>query len=156
MVRPVIFLEFAQGGELFDYIAKVGRFSPEICRSLTKNILDAIEYLQSVGVSHRDLKPENILFDKDYILKVSDFGLSTLSAGTLGDGYLHTRVGTEGYKPPEVEEGNYTGIQTDLFAVGVILFVMYSGNPPFMSTKPLDKIYKLIKNKKWETFWGLH
>lgn len=72
-------LEFAEGGELFEYIAKGGKLKAEICRSLFKMLIEAIEYLDSVGVSHRDLKPENILFDKNFYLKVSDFGLSTIA-----------------------------------------------------------------------------
>lgn len=63
-------------------------------------LIESIDYLNSVGVAHRDLKPENILFDRNFYLKVSDFGLSTLSEGHDGDGILYTRLGTEGYKPP--------------------------------------------------------
>jgi serine/threonine protein kinase len=69
---------------------------------------------------------------------------------------LTSRVGTEGYKPPEMEQGNYTGLQADIFAIGVILFIMYNGTPPFMSTKPGDRIYKLIKEKSFQKFWSLH
>lgn len=108
-------------------------------------LIAAIEYLHSVGVAHRDLKPENVLFDKVYNLKVSDFGLSTMAEGRDGDGMLYTRLGTEGYKSPEMEIGKYTGLQSDLFAAGVILFVMYSGAPPFISAKNTDRIYKLIR-----------
>ncbi len=57
-------------------------------------MISAIEYLHSVGVAHRDLKPENILFDKDYSLKISDFGLSTMAEGHEGDGILYTKLGT--------------------------------------------------------------
>lgn len=154
--RPVIILECAQD-ELFDYIAKCGRFPADICRYLTKCIISAIEYLHEMGVTHRDLKPENILFDKDYVLKVSDFGLSTLLEGQDGDGFLYTMIGTDGYRPPELELGQkYTGAQTDLFALGVIIFVMYSGNPPFLSAKPNDKVYNLIKEKKYSSFWKVH
>jgi len=78
-------------------------------------------------------------------MKVSDFGLSRDAKGNSGDFKLTSRVGTEGYKPPEVDQGNYTGIQTDMFATGVVLFIMYAGTPPFMSTKPHERIYKLIR-----------
>lgn len=109
-----------------------------------------------MGISHRDLKPENILFDRDFILKVSDFGLSTLIKGHDGDGFLYTHLGTKGYRPPEMEEGKYQGDQADIFAVGVILFLLYSGNPPFMSTKSKDPIYKLIQKKNFAKFWLTH
>lgn len=72
------------------------------------------------------------------------------------DGFLYTKLGTEGYKPPEMELGKYTGLQADLFAIGVILFVMYSGSPPFISTKPGDKVYRLIREKQFAKFWNLH
>lgn len=52
--------------------------------------------------------------------------------------------------------GKYTGIQADLFAAGVILFIMHTGTPPFLSTKNTDKIYKLIRDKNFAKFWALH
>jgi hypothetical protein len=55
-----------------------------------------------------------------------------------------------------MEQGKYTGIQADIFAAGVILFIMYNGTPPFLSTKPHDRIYKLIKDKNFSKFWALH
>lgn len=55
-----------------------------------------------------------------------------------------------------MEAGNYTGLQADIFAVGVIIFIMYNGTPPFLSTKPHDRIYKLIKDKNFQKFWALH
>jgi hypothetical protein len=55
-----------------------------------------------------------------------------------------------------MELGNYTGFQADIFAVGVVLFVIYNGTPPFLSTKSHDKIYKLIKDKNFTKFWSLH
>jgi serine/threonine protein kinase len=89
-------------------------------------------------------------------VKVSDFGLSRDALGDNKDFKLYSKLGTEGYKPPEMEQGNYTGIQADLFATGVVLFLMYNGTPPFLSTKPHDKIYKLIRDKNFVKFWSLH
>lgn len=116
-----------------------------MCRTYTKQLVAAVKYLAEKGVTHRDLKPENILFDKYFTLKVSDFGLSRDAAGTNKDYKLSSVVGTDGYRAPEMEAGKYTGLQADLFAVGVILFIMYKGSPPFLSTKTHDKIYKLIR-----------
>ena len=87
---------------------------------------------------------------------MSDFGLSRDAKGNNGDFKLTSRVGTEGYKPPEMEEGKYYGLQADIFAAGIVLFIMYNGTPPFMSTKPADRIYKLIKEKNFQKFWALH
>lgn len=55
-----------------------------------------------------------------------------------------------------MEQGKYTGLQADLFAAGVILFVMYAGSPPFISTKNTDKIYKMIREGQYTKFWTLH
>lgn len=110
----------------------------------------------SVNVAHRDLKPENILFDREFTLKVSDFGLSRDARGNHGDYKLTSRVGTEGYKPPEMEQGAYTGLAADMFAAGVVLFIMFNGTPPFLSTKANDRIYQLIKTKNFPKFWALH
>lgn len=55
-----------------------------------------------------------------------------------------------------MEAGKYTGIQADIFAAGVILFIMYNGAPPFLSTRNHDNIYRLIKEKNFAKFWKLH
>lgn len=55
-----------------------------------------------------------------------------------------------------MELGNYTGIQADIFAAGIIIFIMFNGTPPFLSTKPHDRIYKLIRDKNFQKFWTLH
>lgn len=91
--RSIIVLEFAEA-ELFDFIAKEGKFPPEICRNLIKQLIDAIKFLNDQGITHRDLKPENILFDQDFNFKVSDFGLSTFNEGHKKDGNLTSLVGT--------------------------------------------------------------
>jgi serine/threonine protein kinase len=65
-------------------------------------------------------------------------------------------VGTEGYKAPEIELGLYDGLKVDLFATGVILFIMYTGTPPFLSTKSHDRIYRLIRERRYADFWKLH
>lgn len=76
--------------------------------------------------------------------------------GKDNTGILHTNLGSEGYKAPEIVTGNYIGTQVDIFAAGVILFIMLKGSPPFSSTNPDDRVYQLIKDKNYKHFWALH
>jgi serine/threonine protein kinase len=118
----------------------------------------AVRYLEGVGITHRDLKPDNILLTREFKLKVSDFGLARAARGDHGNYELTSRVGTDGYRAPEVESlthgRSYEGLKADLFAMGVILFVLYTGAPPFLSVN--DRIYARIRNNNYASFWQLH
>jgi serine/threonine protein kinase len=96
----LIALEFAERGELFDYLSRTGKLGPELSRFYIQQLIYGLRYLQSIHITHRDLKPENILFDRDFTLKVSDFGLARDARGNLGNGSLTSRVGTDGYRAP--------------------------------------------------------
>jgi len=77
-------------------------------------------------------------------------------SGRDGSGQLHTHLGTEGYMAPEIHMRKaYTGETVDLFATGIILFIMYSQNPPFTKAIPNDPYYRLLSAKD-ERFWQLH
>jgi serine/threonine protein kinase len=83
---------------------------------------------------HRDLKIENLLLDKEYQLKIADFGLSITKQGNYGLGVMYSKVGTRNYMAPEVlEQRPYRGTAVDIFASGVILFIMITGTMPFDS-----------------------
>ncbi len=125
-------LEFAPGGDLFDYIFAVGEGFPEpVARFYFKQLFSAIEFLHQNEIVHRDMKLENLLLDGQYNLKVADFGLSTSVESELDSGVMYTRVGTERYMPPEmIEKEVYIGTYADLFAVGVICFAMVLGIMP--------------------------
>ena len=112
--------------------------------------------MHAKGYAHRDIKPENILLARDFALKLADFGFSCLIAGKDKSGILHTKLGTEGYMAPEIPTKNYEGTKTDVFAAGVILFIMYAGNPPFEKAAANDPYYKLIKDKNYAVFWKAH
>uniref|UniRef100_A0A1D1XY14 non-specific serine/threonine protein kinase n=1 Tax=Anthurium amnicola TaxID=1678845 RepID=A0A1D1XY14_9ARAE len=127
-----IVLEFVDGGELFDKIAKHGRLQEDEARKYFQQLINAVDYCHSRGVYHRDLKPENLLLDSYGVLKVSDFGLSTFSPQLRGDGLLHTACGTPNYVAPEVLGNNgYDGATADIWSCGVILFVLMAGFLPF-------------------------
>jgi serine/threonine protein kinase len=85
------------------------------------------------------LKPENLLFDRNFNLKITDFGYSTYLAGKDGTGLLKTHLGSESYMAPEIHANeHYSGVSIDLFACGIVLFILKSQNPPFQSSAEKD------------------
>ena len=144
-------LELAEGGELFDYIAETGRFSEDQARYFFKQIISALEYLHGQGYKHRDIKPENVLLDKEFNIKIADFGFVT------SEEVSHSRKGTYGYMAPEVLAGDsYRGEEADLFAAAVILFILVTQHPPFIRAEEGDRFYKAIAAGKWSQFWDVH
>lgn len=95
-----IVLEYAEAGELFDYVAETGRFSEAVTRTYFLQLLAGIGYMHQKGYAHRDIKLENLLLSEDYTLKIADFGFSCLLKGRDGSGMLKTKLGTEGYMAP--------------------------------------------------------
>ncbi|XP_042520197.1 CBL-interacting serine/threonine-protein kinase 23-like [Macadamia integrifolia] len=141
-----IVLEFVNGGELFDKIAVNGRMKEDDARKYFQQLINAVDYCHSRGVSHRDLKPENLLLDVNGNLKVSDFGLSALPQQVREDGLLHTTCGTPNYVAPEVVNNKgYDGAKADLWSCGVILFVLMAGYLPFEDSNLMTLYKKIFK-----------
>jgi serine/threonine protein kinase len=69
---------------------------------------------------------------------------------------MHTKLGTDGYMAPEIQKKNYVGTEVDIFASGVILFIMYTASPPFEKSVPEDSYYRYIKDKNFNAFWSFH
>ena len=89
-------------------------------------------FVHNSGVVHRILQPGNIWVDRNFNVKVHDFGLSAPIAGLNGNGLLTTMVGDFNSMPPEVWLGQpYYGSSVDIFLLGITLFNMYTGQPPF-------------------------
>jgi len=97
--------------------------------------MNGIQSVHKQGLAHRDLKPDNLLLSNEFVLKITDFGFSTMLQDPSGNRNLRTVLGTDGYMAPEVYIGSYEGKKVDIFAAGVILFIMYSGNFPFGNAK---------------------
>jgi len=157
--KPVAYIaqEPVLGGELFDYVANTGAFSESICRFYFKQMLQGLHYIHSAGFSHRDLKPENILLDKNYDIKIVDFGFACPLEGRDGSGFNRSVIGTPGYMAPEIlDKHPYQGQVVDLFAVGVILFIMLTQHPPFSMANSDDMYYKLLATQRSDLFWKAH
>ncbi|KAI5008931.1 hypothetical protein ZWY2020_009979 [Hordeum vulgare] len=136
-------LEHVKGGELFNKVQR-GRLKEDAARKYFQQLICAVDFCHSRGVYHRDLKPENLLLDENSNLKVSDFGLSTISECRRLDGLLHTSCGTPAYVAPEViNRKGYDGAKADIWSCGVILFVLMAGYLPFQD-KNLMNMYKKI------------
>ena len=126
--RIYLVTEFFEGVELFDEITTPGRFNEASAAHVMKQLLSAVQYCHKKNVCHRDIKPENIMINpknKDQI-KVIDFGTSQ----PYGQEHMHLVFGTPYYIAPEVLQGDYDK-QCDMWSIGVILFMMMSGCPPF-------------------------
>lgn len=127
-------LEFMKGGELFDIIAEVGSFSEQQAAQVTRDVIKGVQYLHMLGIVHRDLKPENVLcVSKKWPLqvKLADFGLADYSVDGEINEKQQTMIGTPGYVAPEVVKREKYGLPVDMWAVGVLLYIMLSGKMPF-------------------------
>lgn len=103
------------------------------------------------GISHRDLKPENILMSEVFDLKLADFGFGSNQETNM------SRKGTQAYMAPEIHKGEeYVGIEVDLFAAGIILYIMMVGRPCFHQAKASDSYYKYMAAGKCDHFWKKH
>lgn len=131
-----IILELMQGGELFDRITKSGRLSESRVKFLFRQMVLAVKYLHSQGITHRDLKPENVLLaskEDETVVKITDFGLSKFVGE---DSFMKTMCGTPLYLAPEVLRANGQqcyGPEVDVWSLGVIFFVCLVGYLPFSS-----------------------
>jgi len=143
--KSFVVLELASGGELFDFIANYGRFEEPIARFFFGQLLEGLRYCHDNEITHRDLKPENLLISDDYTLKIADFGFAASTWGRDGSGHLTTHLGTPNYMAPEIHLNQpYEGKEVDLFAAGIILFIMVAGNPPFTTATPNDPFYRAL------------
>nr|GLL29272.1 CBL-interacting serine/threonine-protein kinase 5-like [Ipomoea trifida] len=142
-----VVMEYVKGGELFDKVAK-GRLKEETARKYFQQLISAVDFCHSRGVSHRDLKPENLLVDENGDLKVSDFGLSALPEQQRNDGLLHTQCGTPAYVAPEVlRKKGYDGSKTDVWSCGVILYALLAGFLPFQDENMMTMYRKMFKSQ---------
>ncbi|XP_074275869.1 CBL-interacting serine/threonine-protein kinase 5-like [Silene latifolia] len=143
--RIYFVMEYVKGGELFTKISR-GKLKEQFSRKYFQQLISAIDYCHSRGVSHRDLKPENLLLDENENLKVTDFGLSALPEHLRQDGMFHTQCGTPAYVAPEVlRKKGYDGPKADIWSCGVILYVLIVGYLPFQDINVMNMYRKVFK-----------
>jgi len=150
-------LELLTGGELFDRIVSKGSYSEKEASDVIRSVTSAISYLHSIGIVHRDLKPENLIYQNersDSPIKITDFGLAKFRGGK-GQQYMTTACGTPGYVAPEVLKNEPYGKEVDMWSLGVILYILLCGFPPFYH-ESTQQLYKQIKRGEYdfpEPYW---
>ncbi|KAF8631405.1 hypothetical protein AX15_002413 [Amanita polypyramis BW_CC] len=136
-------LAFVNGGELFHHLQREQRFNEERARFYSAELLLALEHLHELDVVYRDLKPENILLDYTGHIALCDFGLCKLNM--KGDEKTNTFCGTPEYLAPEILNGQGYNKTIDWWTLGVLLYEMLAGLPPFYD-EATDKMYEKILN----------
>lgn len=123
-------MELVKGGDLFDAITSSTKYTERDGSAMVYNLANALRYLHGLSIVHRDIKPENLLVceypDGTKSLKLGDFGLATVVEGPL-----YTVCGTPTYVAPEIIAETGYGLKVDIWAAGVITYILLCGFPPF-------------------------
>uniref|UniRef100_H2ZZ04 Si:ch211-27e6.1 n=2 Tax=Latimeria chalumnae TaxID=7897 RepID=H2ZZ04_LATCH len=143
--RVYMVMELATGGELFDRVIAKGSFTERDATRVLQMVLDGVKYLHSLGITHRDLKPENLLYyhpGADSKILVTDFGLAS-SGNKGGDWSMRTTCGTPEYIAPEILLRKPYSNAVDMWALGVITYILLSGSMPF-EDENRTRLYRMI------------
>ncbi|KAK6195517.1 hypothetical protein SNE40_000930 [Patella caerulea] len=135
-------MEYVPGGELFTYLRHKGKFTVSGSMFYSCEIVCALDYLHSHSIVYRDLKPENLLLDPDGHLKITDFGF----AKKVSD-RTWTLCGTPEYLAPEIIQSKGHNKAVDWWSLGVLIFEMMVGYPPFFDDNPFGIYQKILAGK---------
>jgi len=137
-------MEYMGGGELFKHLAQCSRYSEEMAVDLCRMMLSAVAYLHGKRIIHRDLKPENILLCANGYSKLTDFGFAKIiEPGTR----TYTLCGTPEYIAPEVLLNKGHGKPVDWWTLGILIYEMICGQPPFCDEDPMGIYQKILAGK---------
>uniref|UniRef100_A0A6J0UEI2 non-specific serine/threonine protein kinase n=1 Tax=Pogona vitticeps TaxID=103695 RepID=A0A6J0UEI2_9SAUR len=145
-----LILEYVPGGDLFDAIIESVKFTEHDAAHMITDLCKALVYIHSKNIVHRDLKPENLLVqrntDKTTTLKLADFGLAKRVTKPI-----FTVCGTPTYVAPEILAENGYGLEVDMWATGVILYILLCGFPPFRShERDQEELFQIIQLGHYE------
>ncbi len=141
-----IVTEFIDGQTLKQFLAGRTLRHPEVAALVAMEVCGALAHAHSVGVLHRDVKPENVMVRKDGLLKLMDFGIAQvldLQRMTV-TGQL---LGSPAYMAPEIVEGKQLDFRTDVFSVGIMLYLLATGSLPFTGKNPHEVLRRITEGK---------
>jgi len=138
-----IAMQYIDGMDLGCYIANTRNMDiPEII-NFAKQICRGLLYAHSHGVVHRDIKPQNLLLDKDNIIHITDFGIAKVTSEP-GPTQTGSTVGTPEYMSPEQAQGKDIDKQSDIYSLGIVMYEMLTGKPPFTANNSMAVAYKQV------------
>jgi len=137
-------LDYCAGGELFFHLSRMKKFPEHMARFYAAEIALALDTMHKNGVVYRDLKPENILLDGDGHIKLADFGLAKEGVHEAAEG-AHSLCGTPEYLSPEVLDRQGHGTAVDWWNLGMVLYEMLTGLPPWYTTDR-DKLFERLRS----------
>ena len=137
-----ISMELVEGRTLKDIVREKGPAPPEAAVDITLQILRAARYAHQRGIVHRDIKPHNVLIDNDGRVRVTDFGIAR--AGTSDITETGSVMGTAQYLSPEQAQGRPVDERADLYAIGIVLYELLTGQVPFDAEQPVTVALKQV------------
>ncbi|CAI9114796.1 OLC1v1015598C1 [Oldenlandia corymbosa var. corymbosa] len=143
--RLYLVLDYVNGGQLFFQLHRQGLFREDLARIFAAEIVSAVSHLHANGIMHRDLKPENILLDAEGHAMLTDFGLAKRFEGETTRS--NSMCGTLEYMAPEILLARGHDKAADWWSVGVLLYEMLTGRPPFIGGNRQKMQQKIIKDK---------
>ena len=138
-------MEYIEGPTLAEYIHSHGSLSVETAIKFTEQILSGIKHAHDMRIVHRDIKPQNVLIDKNKTLKIFDFGIAKALSETSLTQTNHV-LGTVQYLSPEQAKGESTDEGTDIYSIGIVLYEMLVGEPPFNGETAVSIAIKHIQD----------
>ncbi len=140
-----IVMEYVEGRTLADFLGQGGKLTPARALEIAEHVCDALEAAHAQGVVHRDVKTANIMITRQGVVKVMDFGIARIAEGAQTLAQTAAVLGTAAYLSPEQAQGRPVDARSDIYSLGVVLYEMVAGRPPFTGDSPVAVAYKHVQ-----------
>jgi serine/threonine-protein kinase len=141
---PYIVMQYIEGRTLADFLGSGKTLPPKQAAQIAQEIAEALGVAHAHGVIHRDIKPANVMITRDGKVLVMDFGIARLISGPETAPQTSAVLGTASYLSPEQAQGQPVDARSDIYALGVVLYEMLTGRPPFTGDSPMAIAYKQV------------